>query len=98
MMPKNVKNYPVFFTDKEKTLLKGCSILNMIDKEIRDISKDYLTICQEIPEFKNKFTLEQYKEARTMVKSKAISMEIEGTQTRGLIPFADLFNHKDGSK
>ena len=38
MMPKNVKNYPVFFTDKEKTLLKGCSILNMIDKEIRDIS------------------------------------------------------------
>ena len=49
-------------------------------------------------EFKIKFTLQEYKEARTLVKSKAFSIEVEGMNTYGLIPFADLLNHKNGSK
>ena len=98
MMPKSVDNFPLFFSKKERGLLKGCSLLNLIDQENINIKKDYDLICKEVMEFKIKFTLQEYKEARTLVKSKAFSIEVEGMKTYGLIPFADILNHKNGSK
>lgn len=55
-------------------------------------------ICKEVMEFKIKFTLQEYKEARTLVKSKAFSFEVDGMETHGLVPYADVLNHKNGSK
>jgi hypothetical protein len=52
ILPKGFTNFPIFYTDEEKALLKGSPFQQMISEKIRDISLDYNLICEEVPEYK----------------------------------------------
>jgi len=72
MMPKFFKNFPIFFTQKDKEFLKGTKLLEMIDKERKEIMEDFDMICKEVPELNGHFTLKEFAEAMMIVKSRAV--------------------------
>jgi hypothetical protein len=51
-LPKSLNDFPIFFTDKERDLLKGSPFLQQILEKIDDIRIDYDLICKEVPEYK----------------------------------------------
>jgi len=51
ILPKNLSNFPIFFTDEDKHWLKGSPFLDQIEEKIEDIKSDYDLICKEVPAF-----------------------------------------------
>ena len=93
ILPKNYSNFPIFFTDDEKILLKGSAFLDQIEEKIEDIKADYDLICKEVPEYVQ-FPLKEYSEIRMMVSSRIFGIQIEGVKTDGFVAYADMLNHK----
>ena len=56
ILPKSLRDFPIFFTDDEKNLLQGSPFLNQINEKIEDIKTDYDLICSLVPDYKE-FTL-----------------------------------------
>ena len=52
ILPKSLRDFPIFFTDEEKSLLLGSPFLNQINDKIEDIKTDYDLICNLVPDFK----------------------------------------------
>ena len=51
ILPKDIKEFPVFFTEEEKSWLDGSRFQNMINEKIEDVKKDYDLVCGEVPDF-----------------------------------------------
>lgn len=51
ILPKSCVDFPIFFTEEERSWLKGSPFLNQIYEKIEDIKVDYNLICKEVPEF-----------------------------------------------
>ena len=49
MLPSQLDNFPAFFSENERALLKGTQLLNMMEQETKDIEKDYNLICEVVP-------------------------------------------------
>lgn len=92
-MPKDIKEFPVFFTDEEKTWLDGSRFQNMINEKIEDVKRDYELVCSEVPDFAQ-FPFEEYMEIRMIVASRIFGITIEGVKTDAFVPYADMLNHR----
>ena len=51
ILPKSLRDFPIFFTEEEKEFLKGSPFLNQINVKLEDIKIDYDLICREVPAF-----------------------------------------------
>lgn len=51
ILPKSLRDFPVFFTPEEKALLEGSPFLSQINEKIDDIKSDYDLICKEVPSY-----------------------------------------------
>jgi histone-lysine N-methyltransferase SETD3 len=69
ILPKNFDNFPIFFNEEEKAMLKGSPFLDQVQEKIEDIKTDYDLICKEVPEFAQ-FPIKEYSEIRMMVSSR----------------------------
>ena len=56
ILPKSLRDFPIFFTEDEKKLLMGSPFLNQINEKIEDIKTDFDLICNVVPDYKE-FTL-----------------------------------------
>lgn len=93
ILPKNLTNFPIFFTAEEKGWLHGSPFLDQIEEKIEDIKSDYDLICSEVPEFAE-FPLQEYSETRMMVSSRIFGIDVEGVKTDGFVAYADMLNHR----
>lgn len=93
ILPKSFNNFPIFYTQEERSWLEGSALQNQITEKIKDISADYNLICKEVPEFRQ-FSLKEYSELRMMVASRIFGIEINGVKTDGFVAYADMLNHK----
>ena len=93
ILPKSLRDFPIFFTEEEKEFLKGSPFLNQINEKLEDIKIDYDLICREVPAFAQ-FPLEEYKEVRMMVASRIFGITVDGVKTDGFVPYADMLNHR----
>ena len=50
-------------------------------------------MCLEIEEFK-KYSFEDFSACLALIGSRAFNIEMDGVDTKCLIPFADMLNHK----
>ena len=50
--PKMVGNFPMFYTDEEKSLLTGSPMVSHIKNELQEIKDEYNSIIAAVPEFK----------------------------------------------
>ena len=93
LLPKDFKNFPVFYTKEELGYLKGSPFLSQILDKKKDMKNDYIKLCEYIPEFKQ-FKFSKFKEARVLISSRIFGISINDNKTDALAPFADLLNHK----
>lgn len=93
ILPKDITEFPVFFTEEEKEWLTGSWMRDKISEKIEDIRKDYDLVCEEVPDFKI-FPFEEYMEIRMIVASRIFGITIDGIKTDAFVPYADMLNHK----
>jgi hypothetical protein len=94
ILPKTLKNIPIFWEDYELEYLKGSYLLTQIAERIEAITDDYESICQVAPQLKQLATLEEFKWARMIVCSRNFGLQIDGRRTSALVPHADMLNHQ----
>ena len=49
--PKDLSNFPVFFSDEEMEYLNGSPFKQKILRKKRELERDYQEICKAIPSF-----------------------------------------------
>lgn len=87
-----VEDFPVYFNEKERAYLTGSPFLDYVDEENEDIRYDYTLIARDIPEFGEKYSLEDYKRSKMLVISRNFGVTMHGTETNLQVPLADMFN------
>lgn len=99
--PKNVDNFPMFYTEEEKKMLTGSSMVEHITSEIEEIKEEYDEIVKAVPEF-SQFSFDEYIKNKTLVISRIFYVDIHGKTERIMVPLAginryilivDMFNH-----
>lgn len=93
VLPKRLRNMPIFWSDEELEGLKGSYLLSQIRDRVQAITRDYRSVCAAAPEFASIATLEEFTWARTIVCSRNFGLMINGRRTSALVPHADMLNH-----
>ena len=84
---------PIFFDEDELKLLKGSfSIRKIIDRQ-EELKEEYDNICRHVPDFRQ-YKLEEFVWARLVVITRIFGLVVKGNKTDGLVPMADMLNHK----
>jgi hypothetical protein len=85
--PRLANTFPIFYTEQEKSLLKGTPMLDHIASEYKMLSEEYDRLVAAIPEFKQ-FTEEEYIRNKILVVSRIFYVTLEGTGERIMVPLA----------
>jgi histone-lysine N-methyltransferase SETD3 len=93
ILPQNYRNMPIFFEEGELKLLKGSFSLKKIADRKEDLLAEYENICKHAPEFRQ-YTHKEFVWARLAVITRIFGLVINGNKTDGLVPMADMLNHK----
>ncbi|KAL3781897.1 hypothetical protein HJC23_004082 [Cyclotella cryptica] len=93
VLPKRLRNMPIFWDEEELRYLEGSHLLSQISDRIAAITRDYHSVCSAAPEFASISTLEEFTWARTIVCSRNFGLMINGRRTSALVPHADMLNH-----
>lgn len=85
---------PIFFTSDELAYLKGSFTLGKIADRHAELKEEYESIVKSLPSYGTQFSLEDFVWARTVVITRIFGLMINGCKTDGLVPMADMLNHK----
>lgn len=92
-LPKDYANMPINFSQEERAMLKGSMCIEKIGTRIQSLREEYETLCQHVPNFA-RFSLKEFTWARHAVITRIFGLFVGGLKTEGLVPVADLLNHK----
>lgn len=92
MVQPGVEDFPVYFSEEERSYLAGSPFIDYIDTENEDIRYDYSLIAREMPDFGAKYTLDDFKKAKMLVISRNFGVTMNGVETNLQVPLADMFN------
>lgn len=95
MLPENIDNFPANFTDIEREYLIGSPLLEKLDEEIEFIRQDQNLISSAIPEFGEKFTIDDFKLHFLLIVSRNFKVDRHGVKTNSQVPLADMFNTRN---
>jgi len=84
---------PIFFDDEELAELKGSFSLQMIEDRKISLKMEYDHICSFCADF-SKFHHLEFVWARLAVITRIFGFDVDGAKTDGLVPMADMLNHK----
>lgn len=90
-LPKTVDNFPIFFKEQEKLILKGSDFLTQIQDLKNDMEKDYKKISEAVPEFTTLATLEEFMRTRSLVNSRIFGTKIDGNDDDSIVPIAGIY-------
>ncbi len=93
ILPERYANMPIFFPEDELAWLTGSFTLYKIGDRIDSLRREYDNIRRAVPEF-NRYSYEDFVWARLVVITRIFGLQIEATKTDGLVPYADMLNHK----
>mmetsp|Transcript_7782 Transcript_7782/g.11167 ORF Transcript_7782/g.11167 Transcript_7782/m.11167 type:complete len:635 (+) Transcript_7782:53-1957(+) len=93
ILPRTLKNMPVFWSREELAYLEGSYLLEQISDRNDAIAEDYFAICRVAPELAEICNLDDFKWARMCVCSRNFGLQIDGHRTSALVPHADMLNH-----
>eukprot|EP00494_Astrolonche_serrata_P031845 UN32114 len=74
-------------------MLTGSLTLQKIKDRIESLKIEYNNLCLYVPEFRQ-FSHEQFVWARLVVITRIFGLIINQVKTDGLVPLADMLNHK----
>jgi len=93
ILPVHYRNMPIFFDEEELSYLKGSFSLQMIEDRKVSLKMEYDNICRCVPSFKDYGHID-FVWARLAVITRIFGFEVNGKKTDGLVPMADMLNHK----
>lgn len=93
ILPERYANMPIFFPEDELAWLTGSLTLHKIGDRIDSLRREYDNIRKDVPEF-NKYSYEDFVWARLVVITRIFGLNIEAVKTDGLVPYADMLNHR----
>lgn len=93
ILPVYYANMPIFFPENLLAMLKGSFSLEKIADRIDSLRREYDNIRRACPDFAL-FTHEEFVWARLVVITRIFGMQIDNNKTDGLVPYADMLNHK----
>jgi histone-lysine N-methyltransferase SETD3 len=93
ILPAKYANMPIFFDEELLKWLQGSFCLGKIADRIDSLRREYDNIRRAVPEFAE-FSHEQFIWARLVVITRIFGLVIKGNKTDGLVPYADMLNHK----
>ncbi|KAL7466464.1 hypothetical protein ACHAXS_006759 [Conticribra weissflogii] len=94
ILPKSLRNMPVFWTEDELRHLQGSHLLVQIRDRLDAIRDDYQAICSVCPDFPAVASLRDFQWARMIVCSRNFGLLVDGHRTSALVPHADMLNHR----
>ena len=97
-LPKNFKNMALYFDNDLLKLLRGTLSLEKIIGRRSQLHRDYDSICMHDPEFSDRFTLDDFIWGRLVTITRIFGFSVKGHKTTGLVPLADMLNHKNPDK
>lgn len=93
ILPQAYRNMPIFFDETELRWLKGSFSVKKIADRKEDLLAEYENICKYLPDFKQ-YPYREFVWARLAVITRIFGLVINGNKTDGLVPMADMLNHK----
>eukprot|EP00484_Ammonia_sp_Unknown_P019832 CAMPEP_0197024916 /NCGR_PEP_ID=MMETSP1384-20130603/5378_1 /TAXON_ID=29189 /ORGANISM="Ammonia sp." /LENGTH=678 /DNA_ID=CAMNT_0042453383 /DNA_START=192 /DNA_END=2228 /DNA_ORIENTATION=+ len=93
ILPRKFETIPLFFDEAQRAELAGSIALKKIDDRLESLRLEYEAICSAVPDF-NRFTLEEFTWARLVVITRIFGLVIDDVKTDGLVPMADMLNHR----
>jgi len=92
-LPRKFETIPLFFDDAQRAELKGSIAIKKIDDRLESLRMEYEALCGAVPEFV-RFSLQDFIWARLVVITRIFGLVIDDVKTDGLVPMADMLNHK----
>eukprot|EP01083_Nonionella_stella_P066824 176305_1 len=93
ILPRKFETIPLFFTEKQREALIGSIALKKIDDRLESLRLEYESLCGAVPEFA-RFSLSDFIWARLVVITRIFGLVIDDVKTDGLVPMADMLNHR----
>jgi len=93
ILPKHFRNIPLFLSNKELDKLKGSMAVQKIKDRHTSITNEYNNLCKHVPSI-NEWSYDDFVWARLVVITRIFGLVIDGVKTDGLVPMADMINHK----
>jgi len=93
-LPQSYRNMPIYFTPEELAWLKGSFSLQKIEERIDDLKREWENLSRYVPEFVKQHSYDEFVWARMVVITRVFGITVRGLNTDGLVPMADMLNHK----
>lgn len=87
------QHVPLLFPADDLAQLRGSFALDRIRERRQALEREYTLLVQGVPELRT-LAYEDFVWARLSVTTRVFGLTIAGRQTQGLVPLADLLNHK----
>lgn len=91
-LPLAFPHVPLFFGEDELAELKGSMTRFLIQHRRASLAEEYRNLCESVEGF-SRFTPQQFVWARVAVITRTFGFAMDGRDTEGLVPLADMLNH-----
>ena len=93
ILPRKFETIPLFFDEKQRGELVGSISLKKIDDRLESLRLEYEALCNAVPEYA-RFSQNDFIWARLVVITRIFGLVIDEVKTDGLVPMADMLNHR----
>lgn len=93
ILPEEYDTVPLFFSSEQLSELEGSMALDKIRDRHQSLRIEYNNLLENVPMF-SEFTYDSFVWGRLVIITRIFGMVIDGNKTEGLVPMADMLNHK----
>lgn len=93
ILPQEYNTVPLFFKEECEKELKGSIAIKKMQARIESLQAEYNNLCEHVPQFA-RFPHKDFVWARLVVITRIFGLVIDGVKTDGLVPMADMLNHR----
>jgi len=93
ILPQEYDTIPLFFSSEQLSELEGSMSLDKMRERHQSLRCEYNNLVENVPMF-SEFSYDSFVWARLVVITRIFGMVIDGVKTEGLVPMADMLNHK----
>jgi len=93
ILPEAYDTVPLFFSETQLAELEGSMAIEKIQERHNSLQVEYDNLVEHVPMFAE-FSYKDFVWARLVIITRIFGMVIDGIKTEGLVPMADMLNHK----
>jgi histone-lysine N-methyltransferase SETD3 len=91
VLPQTFPTHPLYFGERERALLKGSLLVDVLPLERKVLQSEYELMCRQIPGF-SRFTFDMFLWADLAVITRVFGAQLNGNKVNAFAPFVDMMN------